>query len=494
MKYMIPTLNKSVLLACAALLAGCNLAPRYEQPAPATPAWIGADGAEAVQASSAGLQLASSLQWLQSPQLREVVALALTHNRDLRVAVENIEKARAQYGISRADLLPTVNAQAQANRARTAADLNASGRSTLTTQYTAQLGFASYEADLWGRIRNLNEAALQQFLQSQDMRRNVQLGLVADVATAWLNLAADQARLQLAEDTLQARLKSYELTRRMKELGSTSGLVLAQNQTTVDTARGDVASYTSQVQRDRNVLQLLVGGPVPAALLPDARTLDLDSTPRQGTVAALLPVPAPLPSAVLLQRPDVQAAERNLRAMNANIGAARAAMFPTISLTASVGTGSTDLDRLFGSNNGTWSFVPLVRLPIFDAGRNSANVQVAQSNQRIALAQYDKAVQAAFKETADVLADRAQWQQRLDAQASMVEATQKAFDLSNARFKAGVDNYLTVLDAQRSLYTAQQTLIGRRLSEQINRVTLWKVLGGEDLAAAQQQLAVAKLD
>lgn len=218
-----------------------------------------------------------------------------------------------------------------------------------------------------------------------------------------------------------------------------------------------------------------MGGPVPTQLLPDTQTLQ---SPQE--VAALKAVSVPLPSTVLLKRPDVQAAERNLRAMNANIGAARAAMFPSISLTASVGTGSNELDRLFGNNNQTWSFIPLVKLPIFDGGRNRAAVQVAESNQRIAVSQYEKSVQTAFKEVADVLADRAQWGERLSAQASMVANTQKAFDLSNARFKAGVDNYLAVLDAQRSLYAAQQTLIALRLSEQLNRVTLWKALGGEE--------------
>jgi NodT family efflux transporter outer membrane factor (OMF) lipoprotein len=466
---------KPLLCTAALLLAGCNLAPTHQTPPLPVPPAVSAQG-EPAQADESALRETQAMQWLQSPALREVVALALTHNRDLRVALENIEKARAQYGITRADLLPGVNAQAQASRTRTAADLNASGNATLATQYTAQLGFASYELDLWGRVRNLNEAALQQFLQSQENQRNVRIGLVADVATAWLTLAADQARLQLARDTLASRVKALELTRRMHQLGATSGLVLAQNQTTVDTARGDVASTTAQVERDRNVLQLLAGGPVPQHLLPTAQTLGLQES---ADVAALTPVPVPLPSTVLLRRPDVQAAESTLRAMNANIGAARAALFPTISLTASVGTGSTELERLFGNDNGTWSFVPLVRLPIFDGGRNRAGVQVAESNQRIALAQYEKAVQTAFREAADVLADRAQWRERLAAQASMVANTQKAFDLSDARFKAGVDNYLAVLDAQRSLYAAQQTLIGLRLSEQVNRVTLWKVLGGE---------------
>lgn len=473
--------TSALAAACVAtLLAGCNLAPVYKAPDLPVPDTVAAGGT-AVQASEQALQQAQALQWLQSQQLRELVALALTHNRDLRVALENIEKARAQYGITRADLLPGITAQAQSNRSRTPADLTTAGRSNISEQYSAQLGFASYELDLWGRIRNLSEASLQQFLQSQDNQRNVQISLVADVVNAWLTLAADQARLQLAQDTLESRIKAFDLTRRMYELGSTSGLVLAQNQTTVDTARGDVASYTAQVERDRNTLQLLVGGPVPAPLLPAPQALKAADIGGSADMA-LLKVPTPLPSSVLLKRPDVQAAERNLRAMNANIGAARAAMFPSITLTGSLGTGSTELDRLFGNNNQSWSFIPLVKLPIFDGGRNRAGVQVAQSNQRIAVSQYEKSVQTAFKEVADVLADRAQWGERLSAQTSMVANTQKAFDLSNARFKAGVDNYLSVLDAQRSLYTAQQTLINLRLGEQLNRVTLWKALGGEEAA------------
>lgn len=469
----------AVAATMTVLLTACNLAPTYKTPDLPVPETISAQ-ANPVLASDAALQQAQALQWLQAPQLREVVALALTHNRDLRIAIENIEKARAQYGITRADLLPGINAQAQGNRTRTAGDLTTAGRSSVTEQYSVQLGFASYELDLWGRVRNLGEASLQQFLQSEDNQRNVQISLVADVANAWLTLAADLARLQLAQDTLASREKAFELTRRMYELGSTSGLVLAQNQTTVDTARGDVASYTATVDRDRNALQLLVGGAITPNLLPTAASLSA-----MNDVAALMPVPAVLPSAVLLQRPDIRAAEHNLQGMNANIGAARAAMFPSISLTASVGTGSSELDRLFGGNNGTWSFIPLVKLPIFDGGRNRASLRVAESNQRLAVSQYEKSVQTAFKEVSDVLADRAQWNNRLSAQTSMVANTQKAFDLSNARFKAGVDNYLTVLDAQRSLYTAQQTLIGLRLSEQQNRVTLWKALGGAEVVQEQ---------
>ena len=481
MKQQTLTMRPVVAAAvAAALLTACNLAPTYQQPAGMVPATVAAQAGVPVQASEAALSYAQAQAWIQSLQLREVVALALSHNRDLRVALDNMEKARAQYGITRADLLPSITAQGQGTRSRTSAELSPAGQSSVNEQYTAQLGFTSYEIDFWGRVRNLSEAGLQAFLQSEGNQRNVQIGLVADVSNAWLTLAADMARLQLAQDTLASREKAYALTKRMFEMGSTSGLVLAQNLSTVETARVDVAAYTSQVARDRNALHLLVGGAVPAELLPSVQTLAVNDANN----LALLPVPQALPSSVLLQRPDVQAAEHNLRAMNANIGAARAALFPSITLTGSVGSGSRELDALFGGGTSTWSFMPQIKLPIFDGGRLRAGVQVAQANQRIALSQYEKAVQTAFKEVADALADRAQWGERLGAQTGMVLATQKAFDLSEARFQAGVDNYLTVLDAQRSLYAAQQTLISLRLSEQINRVTLWKALGGQEALAA----------
>lgn len=473
------TLRLGAIAAATLALSACNFAPLHQTPAAPVPTTLSATAtADTAPASSAAQQQAQALDWVQAPALREVIALALTHNRDLRVALANIERARAQYGITRADLLPTVAASGQLSRNRTAADLNNSGVSTLTTQYTAQLGFTSFELDLWGRVRNLSEAALQQYLQSEDTQRNVQLSLVADVANAWLTLASDMAQLALARDTLQAREKSFALTQRVYDLGGTSGLVLAQNRITVDTARGEVARFTAQVARDRNALNLLVGGPVPEALLPDAQLWRQPQMP-----AALLPVAPDLPSSALLRRPDVQAAERSLRAANANIGAARAALFPTISLTGSVGTGSRELNGLFDTGNGTWSFVPLVRLPLFDGGRSRANVQVAEANQQVAVAQYEKAVQTAFRETADALADRAQWQERLDAQAAVVASSRKALELSQARFDSGADNFLTVLDAQRTLFAAEQTLIGLRLAEQLNRVTLYKVLGGPDRAA-----------
>ena len=481
---------KPLLCTAALLLAGCNLAPTHQTPPLPVPPAVSAQG-EPAQADESALRETQAMQWLQSPALREVVALALTHNRDLRVALENIEKARAQYGISRADLLPGVNAQAQANRARTAADLNASGNATLATQYTAQLGFASYELDLWGRVRNLNEAALQQFLQSQENQRNVRIGLVADVANAWLTLAADQARLQLARDTLASRAKALELTRRMHQLGAVSGLVLAQNQTTVDTARGDVASTTAQVERDRNVLQLLAGGPVPQHLLPTAQTLGLQES---ADVAALTPVPVPLPSTVLLRRPDVQAAEQNLVAANANVGVARAAYFPAISLTGALGLQSDELDDLFDAGlSKAWSFSPNLAAPIFNGGKIRANVRVAEAKRKQALADYEKSIQTAFREVADALAGVQYLRRQLAADEETLQAETRRLDLSQLRYEGGVDSYSDVLDAQRYQFNAELTAVQTR-NDLLNAVVqLYKALGGgwQAPAAASETAAPA---
>nr|WP_236581421.1 efflux transporter outer membrane subunit [Hydrogenophaga sp. BPS33] len=462
-----------LVLLSAAVLAGCALTP----PAPpdvqgVVPPALGQSQPPA-NATQQALDEAQALAWVQHPGLRQTIAQALTHNRDLRTALFNIERARAQYGIASAAQLPTVAANAQGSRTRTPGDLSSSGNPTTSTQITAQLAITSFELDLWGRVRNLNEAALQQFLQSEANQQNVRITLVADVANAWLNLAANQSRLKLAQDTLAGREKAYQLTERIFQLGATSGLVLAQNRSTVETARGDVAAFTAQVAKDRNALILLVGNGLNADWLPTADTLQGTQAP-----AALLERPATIDSSVLLQRPDVRASELNLRAVSANVAAARAALFPTISLTTSVGTGSRELDGLFGSGNGSWSFVPQIRLPIFDGGSGRAAVNVAQANRDIAISQYEKAIQTAFREASDALAERAQWQARLSAQEAVVAANAQAFQLSEARFTSGVDNYLTVLDAQRSLYAAQQNLIALRLSEQANRIALWKVLGG----------------
>ena len=482
------------MVGAAALLSGCSMVPLYERPAaPVAPDW---PAGTAKVADAESTVAAADIPWqdfIGDARLRELIALSLQNNRDLRVAVLAIEKARAQYGVEQSNRFPAVGATAAGNRTRTADDLNTSGRSPTSSQYSAQLGFSSYEIDFFGRVKNLNEAALQEFLRTTENRRSVQLSLVAEVANAWLTLDADGRRLQLAQDTLRSRQKSYELTERSHALGAASGLTLAQAQTTVDTARADVAAFTSQVARDRNALALLAGAPVPAALLPDGANPGATASPARAAsasasvapapslatpAATLLAVPGDLPSSVLLNRPDVRAAEYTLRGAYASIGAARAAFFPSITLTASAGTASNALSGLFDGGNGTWSFAPQIRLPIFDAGRNRANLQIAETARDTALAQYDKAVQTAFREVADALAERATLAERLQAQQSLQAATLKALQLSQARYRLGADSYLPVLDAQRALYSAQQTLIGLALAEQANRITLYKVLGG----------------
>lgn len=485
-----PHTNSSVKRAAAigaliALLAGCAQQPPAKPDVQGVVAPTLGRPLAVAEASSAALQASQRLTWVQHPGLRQSIAQALTHNRDLRVALSNIERARSQYGITSAAQLPTVAATAQGSR--TATDRSSTGQAVTSNQYAAQLAVTSFELDLWGRVRNLNEAALQQFLQAEVNQLNVQITLVADVTNTWLNLAANEARLTLARDTLAGREKAYQLTERMHQLGGTSGLVLAQNRVTVETARGDVAAFTAQVAKDRNALNALVGSGLNADWLPTADTLrgGLAAAP-----AALLALPAELPSTLLLARPDVRASEFNLQALSANVAAARAALFPTISLSTSIGTGSSELDQLFGSGNNTWSFVPQVLWPIFDGGSARAAVHVAQANRDIAVAQYEKAIQTAFREASDALAERAQWQARLAAQQSVVDANSQAFELSEARFTSGVDNYLTVLDAQRSLYSAQQDLIGLRQSEQANRVALWKVLGGQSDSPVGQRPSV----
>ena len=467
----------SVLLLFSSILLGCNFAPSYQQPQDVVAATVpDATPAPALAPAVLAAAQADALQWLADDRLRHTVALALHNNRDLRIAADNVAKARAQYGIARADQLPSITAQLQGQRSRSSAVVSNSTR-LVYEQVSASIGFASYEVDLWGRIRNLNAAAWQQFLQVQENRRGVEIALIAEVANAWLTLAADQERLALAQQTLDTREQSYALMRRMFQLGATSGLALAQNLGTVETARGDVAQYTAQLTRSRNALQLLVGAALAAEALPPAGWL-------QAPAQAVWPVlPQALPSSVLLARPDVQAAEHALIAQHAHIGAARAAFFPTISLTASTGSSSTALDALFTGASRTWSFAPAVHLPIFSGGRLRAGLQVAQANQRIALAQYEKTVQTAFREVADVLADRDQWGARLGAQNGVVQTAQKVQALSEARFDAGADDFLTVLDARRSLFVAQQMQISLQLAEQQNRITLWKVLGGQALPA-----------
>ena len=398
-----------------------------------------------------------------------MIALALANNRDLRVAALNIEQARAQYRIQRAALFPAIGATGSQNAQRLPGELTSSGEAEINRQYNAMIGFSAYELDFFGRIRSLNAAALEQYLGTEEARRSAQISLVAEVAGTWLTLAFDNERLALARSTYETRQKSHDLIRRSFEAGAVSALDLNQSQQQLQSARADVARYTSFAAQDGNALSLVVGAPVPADLLPATIT---------DTVSTVAELPTGVPSDVLTCRPDILQAERALRAANASIGAARAAFFPSITLTAAAGTASSTLDGLFRGGSGAWNFIPLIRIPIFEAGRLQASLDVAEVQRDINVAQYEKAIQNAFREVADALADRASLAERLDARRQQVEAMQAAFRLSDARYKSGADSYLGLLDAQRSLYLAEQELIIVRLADAANRVTLYKVLRG----------------
>jgi multidrug efflux system outer membrane protein len=458
-------------LALAALMAGCSLIPTYQQPAAPVAGKFAGDTGNAPASTPV-----ADLGWrdvFTDPSLQRVIEMSLANNRDLRVAVLNIEKARAQYRVQDAALFPTVNASAGGSGSRTPADLSSTGEALTARQYSASVGFSSYEIDLFGRVRSLSAQALEQFFSTAEARRSTQITLVAEVATSYLTLAADQDQLKLARDTLRSQSDSYSLNLRSFELGAASALTLSQAQTSVDTARVDVERYTSQVAQDRNALVLLVGADVPDELLPQ-------SLP-DGTAAAASPlatIPPGLPSELLQRRPDILQAERDLKAANAYIGAARAAFYPSISLTASAGTSSSQLSGLFKGGSGSWSFAPQISLPIFDGGANRANLKIATVSRDISVAQYEKAIQTAFREVSDALAQRNTLGRQLDAQQSLVNATAESYRLSDARFRRGVDSYLSVLDSQRSLYTAQQNLITTRLSRLTNLVTFYKTLGG----------------
>ncbi|MCU0583786.1 MAG: efflux transporter outer membrane subunit [Syntrophales bacterium] len=450
-----------------ALLGGCSLAPTYTRPeAPVPASWPASSGPQADNTK----QAAADVPWKEfivDEKLQKVVGLALSNNRDLRVAALNVQRTQALYRIQRAELLPSVNAGAVFSKERVPGILSGSGQPKTTELYNVNVGISQWEIDLFGRIRNLSDAALEQFFAVEQARASAQIALVAEVANVYLALAADRENLKLAQSTLETQQETYEMIRRRAEVGASSDLDLRQAQTRADAARVDIARYTSQVALDENALRLLVGSPVPPELLPDA--LDDVAAPRDFTPG--------LPSEVLQRRPDILQAEAQLRAAHANIGAARAAFFPRIALTTSIGTTSDQLSGLFTSGSETWSFIPQIVMPIFDA-RTWAAYDVTKVDREIALAQYEKAIQAGFREVADTLAQRETLGDQLRAQQSLVEASEVGYRLSDARYTRGIDSYLRVLDAQRSLYSAQQGLIVVRLARLANLVTLYKVLGG----------------
>jgi multidrug efflux system outer membrane protein len=463
--------NQFLLLGMiVTLLGGCTLAPEYTRPASPVPAGWPAGAAYQETKTDAAAPAAEGLPWrdfFTDGRLKEVVEIALRNNRDLRLTALNVEKARAMYGIQRAELLPTVNAVGSGGKSRVPADLSSSGNAMTTERYDVNFGITSWEIDFFGRIRSLKDRALEEYLATDEARRSAQILLMSAVAHTFLSLAADRENLGLAAATLETQAAAYKLIRKLYDLGLASELDLRQAQSQVDAARGEIARYMQRVAQDENALHLLAGSPVPPALLP----ADLNS------ITIPKEISPGISSEILLQRPDVMAAEHRLKAANANIGAARAAFFPRISLTTVIGTASADLSGLFKSGQGTWSFAPQAAIPIFDARTWSA-YDVTKIEREISVAQYEKAIQTAFREVADALALRGTVNRQIAAQQSLVDAVAEMHRLSSVRYTRGIDSYLGILDAQRSLYAAQQGLISLHLARFANLATLYQVLGG----------------
>lgn len=485
----------------AAILAACTLEPAYHRPSlPVQQTWpdgvptdgVPTDGAPAVGAPAVGApattaaqSVAADIGWREfftDPALQRLIEIALANNRDARIAAINVAAARAQYQIQRADLFPVISAtgsetaervpasviSAEEGGGHVAAITGVSPSGTVIRYFSAGIGFTSYELDLFGRIRSLNHEKLEQYFGYQQTQRSAIISLIAEVANAYLTVLSDQALLKLTQETFDSQKASYALTQQTYDREISTRLDLRQAETSVDTAQANLALYTRQVAQDKNALVLLLGAPIP----PDLSFGSIDDE------HLLEDLPAGLPSDLLVRRPDVLSAENNLIAANANIGAARAAFFPSVSLTGNLGSASGDLSGLFKNGSKAWTFQPQVSIPIFAGGANFANLKLAKVQKELYVAQYEQAIQTAFREVSDALIGRGTLDDQLKAQTALQEATQDSYTLSDMRFRNGIDNYLTVLDSQRSLYSAEQGVITLKLSRLQNLVTLYKALGG----------------
>jgi len=450
-------------------LAGCPRPQTYKRPeAPVPTVW---PGGATNQAGAPDTPTADRVEWqvfFTDARLQSVIEMALANNRDLRMATLNVERVENFYRIQRAERYPSVSAAANGQFYRVPRKMSSTDEAQTISQYDISLGVTSWELDLFGRIRSLTTAALEQYLATQQAQSATQITLVGAVANTYLTLAADRDNLRLAQSTLDAQQSTYDLIRQTRDFGVASDLDLRQAESQVEAARVDIARFAGQLALDENALNLLVGAPVPANLLPG----ELSSA---GT---LKDISAGLPSDVLLRRPDILLAEHQLKAAYGNIGAARALFFPRISLTGAGGITSSHLSDLFEPGAGAWRFVPQVVLPIFDSGTRQANYRVAEVDRDLAVAEYERAIQSAFREVSDALALRSRLVEQQTAQEALVNSLQETYRLSEARYNAGVDSYLSVLVAQRSLYLAQQGLLGVRLARLNNLVNLYKVLGG----------------
>lgn len=469
-------MNKRISLPVLALvlaLAGCTFIPKYKRPAAAiAPAWPVAGKTNLVAAAAA--VPAENIGWrdfFRDARLRRLIELALTNNPDLRVAMLNVERARAQYRIQRAPLLPTINAVGSGLRTRqpVLGSYPRGGAATTYSQYSVSLGTTAYELDLFGRIRSLKTQALEDFFATEQARKSAQIALVAQVGGAYLAQREVEQQLAVARKTLKTVEDSYRLTKRSYEAGVDSELDLRTAQAQVQTARLAVSVYQQQLAEAENSLVLVIGTPLPVDLPPE---------PAFNPDVCLSELQPGLPSDLLQRRPDILAAEHRLKAANASIGAARAAFFPTITLTASGGSSSAALEDLFAPGSQAWTFSPQIKLPIFTGGANLANLDVAKVDREIQVADYQKAIQTAFREVADALAVRANVRDQLAAGRALVRAEQRRYQLAEARFQEGVVSYLNVLSSQQDLYNAQQGLIQTEYSRLFNLINLYQALGG----------------
>jgi multidrug efflux system outer membrane protein len=453
-------------LACG----GCNLAPKYNRPQAPIPNRLPQGAAYKADAGPAGTAVVPlhPEDFIKDPKLLQILQQALEQSRDLRLAMLNVERARSLYRIQRAELFPSAGVSLSGSKQHASRDLTSSGADRTTERYRVDLGITAWEVDLFGRIRNLKQAALEQFFAFEEYRRGAEILVIGEVSRTYYTLASDQEALKLANSTLQAQRDSYKLVETLYKNGLGNKLDLRRAQTQVEAAREDVALYTQLVAQDVNALNLLVGAPV----APDQLPAGLDDVVPPETVKA------GLDSEVLLSRPDVAAAEHQLKAVYANIGAARAALFPRIGLTALGGTASDALCGLFDAATGTWTFVAQAAMPIFDP-RTRAALRLTENEQEVLLTEYERAIQTAFRETADTSAVLGTIDERIQSHTALLEASAEAYRLSQVRYKNGIDSYLGVLDAQRSLYTAQQGMVWLKLAKYSSQVRFYEVVGGQ---------------
>ncbi|WP_434665270.1 efflux transporter outer membrane subunit [Klebsiella sp. B345] len=446
------------LVFVALLTAGCvSLDPDYSRPAAPIPATLPGTHGEA------SAVVGNWQQVVNDARLNKVVSMALTSNRDVQKAIADIEAARAELGETRASLFPTLNAELSHTRSQTV-------DSGLTSSSQADGAVSSFELDLFGKNQSLTRAARETWLASEYTAQNTRLTMISDLTTAWVTLAADNSNLALAQETLASADNSRKIVARQMAVGTASAGDLSDAESVYQQARASVASYRTQVAQDKNALNLLAGSTVPDSLLPGT----LESLGDNSIVL----VPAGVSSSVLLRRPDIQEAEHNLKSANADIGSARANFFPTISLTASAGVGSDSLSSLFSHGMSVWSFAPSISLPLFSGGSNLAKLRYAEAEKKGLIATYEKTIQSAFKDVADALARRETLSEQLDAQRQYVAAEQTSLDIAMKRYQTGVGDYLSVLTAQRTLWSAQATLISLQQTDLENRITLWQSLGG----------------